>query len=142
MKKKLFNYLIIAIVTINSMIIPISAGQMQTVTMSLMSPRYNNISEVLLSLVFDANNTAYCEIYVQPFPNCSGISGMMRLLDSSGNVVGSWAVTDYVSPYSITRTAQCQAGKEYRLTFQGYAYSNDGTIFDDIVMEVRNTCNR
>lgn len=141
MKKKICSFLLLTMVILNSMAVPVYASQSVTTTIELMSPRFGNISEVTLSLSFDANNVAYCNIRVIPFPNCSGISGMMRLLDSSGNVVGSWAVTDYESPYSITRTAQCQAGKEYRLTFQGYAYSNDGTIFDDLVMEARNTCN-
>ena len=141
MKKKICSFLLLAMVIFNSMVVPIYASQISSSTIDLISPRFGNISEVTLSLAFDSNNIAHCNINVIPFPNCSGISGMTRLLDSSGNVVGSWAVTDYESPYSVTRTAQCQAGKEYRLTFQGYAYSNDGTIFDDLVMETRNTCN-
>ncbi len=136
MKKRICKLFLIAVLIVNTMIMPIYAGQVKSVSMNLMSPRYNNISEVTLGLSFDSNNIAYCDIGVIPFQNCSGISGMMRLLDSNGNAVGSWAVTDYESPYSVTRTCQCQAGKEYTLTFQGYAYSNDGTIFDDIVIEV------
>lgn len=141
MKKKIYSLFLIVMLAMSGMVMPVYARQIRSVSMDLKSPRYNNISSVTLSLGFDANNVASCSIGVTPFPNCSGISGLMRLLDSNGNMVGSWAITDYESPYSVTRTCQCQAGKEYALTFQGYAYSNDGTIFDDIVLEVKNTCN-
>ena len=141
MKKRIYKLFLIAILSMNIMVMPVYAGQIKSVSIDLKSPRYNNISTASLYLGYDANNVASCSIVVTPFPNCSGISGMMRLLDSNGNAVGSWAVTDYESPYSVTRTCQCQAGKEYTLTFQGYAYSNDGTMFDDIVLEIKNICN-
>lgn len=141
MKKRICKFLVLAILTMSTMVMPVYAGEMKSVNMKVVSPRYNNIWDVTLGLSFDTNNIAYCEIGVIPFQNCSGISGMMRLLGSNGNVVGSWAVTDYESPYIVQRTCQCQAGKEYTLTFQGYAYGNDGSMFDDIVLEVKNTCN-
>ena len=141
MKKKIFSLFLVVMLAMSGMMMPVCAGQIKSVNVDLKSPRYNNISSVTLSLGFDANDVANCSIVVTPFPNCSGISGMMRLLDPNGNAVGSWAVTDYESPYIVERTCQCQAGKEYTLTFQGYAYSNDGTIFDDMVLEVKNTCN-
>lgn len=140
MRKNICKFLILVMLIMSTMAMPVYAGDMKSVNMRVVSPRYNNIWDVTLGLNFDSNNIAHCVIGVIPFQNCSGISGMMRLLDSTGNVVGSWAITDYESPYSVTRTCQCQAGQEYTLTFQGYAYSNDGTIFDDIVLEIKNTC--
>ena len=139
--KRFCKLLLIAILSMGTMTMPVYAGQIKSVSMDLISPRYNNILDITLALSFDANNVAECKISVLPKGNCSGISGMMRLLDSNGNVLGSWAVTDYESPYSVTRTCQCEAGKEYKLTFQGYAYGNNGAMFDDFELEVTHISN-
>jgi hypothetical protein len=141
MKKNVCKLFLLSVLILNVMVMPICAENTKSVTVDLKSPRYNNISNASLYLGYDDNNIARCSIVVTPYTNCSGISGLMRLVDSNGNMVGSWAITDYESPYSVTRNCQCQAGKEYTLTFQGYAYSNDGTIFDDIELEIKNTCN-
>lgn len=102
--------------------------------------RWNNIGTATLTIGFDSNNVGYFEISVNPYASCTGISGQMRLLDENGNLLASWAIYDDVSPYGVERTYQCQEGKTYTLTFQGYAYGDGNTMFDDIELSVSDTC--
>ena len=102
--------------------------------------RWNNIAVAALNIGFDANNMGYFSISLNAYPTCTGLSGQMRLLDENGNFLASWAVYDDVEPYAVERTYQCQEGRTYTLTFQGYAYGNGTTQFDDINLSVTDTC--
>ena len=103
-------------------------------------PRWNNISKVALSIGFDANNMGYFTVALTPYESCTGLSGQMRLLDENGNLLASWAIYDDVEPYAVERTYQCQEGRTYTVTFQGYAYGNGSTQFDDINLSTSDTC--
>lgn len=103
-------------------------------------PRWSNIAGATLTIGFDANNVGYFAITLSPYSSCTGLSGMMRLLDENGNSITSWAIYDDVSPYVVERSYQCEEGKTYTVTFQGYAYGNGSTQFDDINLSTSDTC--
>ena len=136
MRKKLYKILLAFVVVMNIMVVPISASN--DIVRSAQA-RYNNIFAAELTLAFDKNNIAYCNISLMPYSNCTGLEGYMRLLDSNGRHVASWNLYDYTDPYMIEKTAQVQYGQTYTLTFQGYAYGT-GQLFDDIVLSVTATC--
>ena len=103
-------------------------------------PRYNNISRVTLTIGFDSNNMGYFGIYITPYARCTGFSGQMRLYDENGNLLAGWAIYDEISPYEAERTYQCQEGKTYTVTFQGYAYSDGSAMYDDIDLSISDIC--
>ena len=134
--KRISKLIISIFLSVNLAIMPVYAS---TDIMAYALARYNNILTAELSLGFDTNNIAYCNISVTPYRNCTGIEGYMRLLDSNGNHVASWNLYDYTEPYMVEKTYQAEYGKTYTLTFQGYAYGT-GQLFDDIVLSVTATC--
>lgn len=120
----------------NSVIIPVKAEELVTCA----EPRWNNIAMAALTIGFDSNDIGYFTVSLNPYPSCTGLSGMMRVLDENGNLLASWAIYDDVEPYIVEKTYQCQEGRTYTLTFQGYAYGDGTTQFDDIVLSVSDTC--
>lgn len=137
MKKRIVKTIVAVILAMNIMILPVFAAN--SVATASVEPRLNNISKATLTLGFDMSNVAYCSFSLSPYSHCTGFSGMMRLYDSNGTQLKSWAVTDYESPYVVEKTWQCEYGETYTLTFQGYAYG-DGTMYDDINLSVESTC--
>ena len=102
--------------------------------------RWNNIGTATLTIGFDKNDMGYFAISVNHYASCTGISGQMRLYDENGNLLAGWAIYDDVSPYLVERTYQCQEGRTYTVTFQGYAYGNGSTMYDDINLSVTDIC--
>ena len=130
---------IIALIMIMSMtIIPVCAAGDGTST--IVQPRYSNIGSAVITLGFDENNVAYCCISVDPFLHGSGISGLMKFFDSEGTCLEIWPVSDYERPILQEFTYQCTYGETYTATFEGYAYSNNGTAPDRLELSVSNTC--
>ena len=136
MQKKLLKAFVGILLAMNIMILPVFASND---IIRYAQARYNNIFSAVLTLGFDTNNVAYCNISLTPYENCTGLEGYMRLLDSNGNHVASWNLYDYTEPYMVEKTCQVEYGKTYTLTFQGYAYG-EGTLFDDIVLSTTATC--
>ena len=137
LKRKIYMALLVGVLSFNIMVQPVLAAG-NPVVMSV-EPRLNNIASATLSLGFDSNNVAYCCISVSPYSHCTGFDGMMRLFDSDGNQLKSWAVYDHESPYGVENTWQCEEGKTYTVTFQGYAYGTNST-YDEINLSVTDTC--
>ena len=135
-KKKFLGVFFALVMTMMRFPMPIEAEEMITYR----TARWNNIATATLTIGFDSNNIGYFGISVNPYYSCTGLSGQMRLLDENGNLLASWAVYDDVEPYAVERTYQCQEGRTYTLTFQGYAYGDGTTQFDDIVLSVSDTC--
>ena len=108
--------------------------------MTYAEPRWNNIAAATLTIGFDSNNMGHFDISLAPYATCTGLSGQMRLYDESGNLLAGWAIYDDVRPYAVERTYQCQEGKTYTVTFQGYAYGNGSTMYDDINLSVSDIC--
>ena len=134
--KKIYKLLTAILLAVNLTMLPVHASEdIRAYALA----RYNNIMTAELSIAFDTNNVAYCNISITPFSNCTGFEGYMRLLDSNGNHVASWNLYDYTEPYMVEKTCQVEYGKTYTLTFQGYAYG-EGKLFDDIVLSVTSTC--
>lgn len=136
LQKKVMGLLIAVLLMVNTMILSVQAEEVVTCA----EPRWNNIATAALSIGFDSNNIGYFAISLNHYPSCTGLSGQMRLLDGNGNLLASWAIYDDVSPYIVERTYQCQEGRTYTLTFQGYAYGDGNTMFDDIVLSLSDTC--
>lgn len=136
MKKKIVVALLFVMILFNVCSMSVKAEDIVTCA----EPRWNNVATASLSIGFDSNNMGYFSISLNPYPSCTGLSGMMRLLDENGNLLASWAVFDDVEPYGVERTYQCQKGRTYTVTFQGYAYGDGTTMFDDIVLSVSDTC--
>ena len=118
-------------------IIPVSAAHIDN--MSVM-PRFDNVNNVSLGIGFDANNVAYVTLTASMYSNGSGISGIAKLFDSEGTCIAAWSVSDYVRPIAAEFTHQCEYGETYTATFEGYAYSNNGTAPDRLELSVTGTC--
>ena len=148
MKKKLVKTLLAMILAIQFGVLPVAAADnlvtqnsvTQVLTVNGITPYYNNVSAATLTIGFDMNNTVYCGFVIVPYDNCSGFSGVMKLYDSSGTRLKSWAITDYDRPYSVENTYQGVYGETYTVTFQGYAYNNAGGMYDDLYLEVTGHC--
>ena len=136
LQKRMYKGVVALLLAINLMILPVLAADE---SIAYVEPRFNNIATVALTIGFDANNVAYCEVSLNPYSHCTGFDGMMRLYDSNGTQLKSWAVSDYVSPYGVEKTWQCEEGKTYTVTFQGYAYGT-GSMYDEINLSVTDTC--
>lgn len=130
MKKRLFSILVALVVFISFNPIIAKAYDEHSIT-----PYFNNIGVVALSLWFDDNDVAYCGITLTPYSHCTGMDGMLRLFDPNGVQLKSWAVSDYTEPYMIEKTWQCSQKGDYTLTFQGYAYG-ENTMYDDLVLSI------
>ena len=137
MKKKIYKMIIAVILAINIGILPIVAAD--NIAVASVEPRLNNIASATLSLGFDGDYVAYCGIGLSPYSHCTGFDGIMRFFDENGNQLKSWSISDFERPYDTERTWQCEYGKTYTVTFQGYAYGN-GTMYDEINLSVTDLC--
>ena len=137
LQKKIYKTIIAMVLAINIGVLPIMAADNEAI--ASVQPRLNNIASATLSLGFDANYVAYLEIGLSPYAHCTGFDGMMRFLDADGNLLKSWAISDYTEPFGVEKTWQCEYGKTYTVTFQGYAYGN-GTMYDEINLSVTDKC--
>ena len=135
-QKGIFKTVCAILLAMNMMIIPIIAAD-EVVTCS--EPRFNNISAATLTMGFDMSNVGYFGISVTPYSKCTGFDGIMRLFDSNGNQLKSWSVYDHESPYGVENTYQCEYGKTYTVTFQGYAYGTN-SMYDEINLSNTGTC--
>ena len=119
---------------------PVCATGNMVSTYSSVSPRFNNISAAFVTMGFRMNNMVYCSIDVEPYTNCTGISGIMKLFDSNGNCLDVWSVSDYERPIFQEFSYQGVYGETYTATFEGYAYSNNGTAPDRLELSITDTC--
>ncbi len=136
MKRKILKALLVTMIAFNVMILPISAANKSTTNVA---PCWNNINASTLIIGFDENYIGYLNFSLVPYGHCTGFSGAMKLYDSAGNMLKSWAITDQESPYGVEKTYQCQYGETYTLTFDGYAYGTN-SMYDEIHMSVTDTC--
>lgn len=137
MKKNIYRFLAAICIALNFTMVPVMAAD--NVTTVSAEPRFNNIGSAVLTMGFDSNYVGYFSISLAPYAHCTGMSGALNLYDENGNILAGWAITDYESPYGVERTYQCEKGKTYTVTFQGYAYG-EGTMFDDILLSVTDVC--
>ena len=134
--KRLLKTVAAVIIAVNLMILPICASENVAICAE---PRLNNIFSASLSLGFDTDNVIYCNISVTPYSHCTGFDGIMRLFDADGNQLKSWSISDFEEAYMQERTWQCEYGKTYTVTFQGYAYGTD-SMYDEINLSNTGTC--
>lgn len=137
LQKRICRIILTIMLVINAVFLPVSAAN--DVAMTSIEPRFNNIFSATLTIGFDANNIAYLGISVSPYSHCTGFDGIMRLYDANGNQLKSWSISDFSEPYSSEKTWQCEEGKTYTVTFQGYAYGTN-SMYDDINLSVTDTC--
>lgn len=135
MRKKLMKTIIALVMVLAMTSMPICAADELAI-----QPYYNNISSVQLSIGFDTNNMVYCNLIVDPYSHGSGVSGVMKLYDSSNTCLAVWSVSDYVRPIGVENTYQGIYGETYTVTFEGYAYSNNQTAADRLELSVTDTC--
>ncbi len=135
-KKKIIGILVANFIACYMTVMPVCAEGIVTCA----EPRWSNIGAAVLTIGFDSNNIGYFGISLEPYASCTGLSGQMRLYDEYGNLLAGWAIYDDVDPYMAERTYQCQEGKSYTVTFQGYAYGNGSTMYDDINLSVTDIC--
>jgi len=106
----------------------------------IVQPRFSNINGASLGIAFDTNNVVYIALNVDPYSHGSGVSGLIKLFDSDGNCLDVWSVSDYVKPICTEVTYQGEYGETYTATFEGYAYSNNGTAPDRLELSITGTC--
>lgn len=126
-------------IAFSMLMMPVSAMESDEIMYSV-QPRYNNVSVAVLSLNFDLNNVVYCDLSVVPYAQCTGVSGIMKLFDSSGTCLAVWSISDYERPIMAENTYQGVYGETYTCTFAGYAYSNNHTPPDELELSVSGTC--
>ena len=113
---------------------------MMTLPVSAATPRYNNVGNVSLFVEYDSNYVIYIGLSAETYSHGSGISGLVKLFDSSGTCVAIWSVSDYEKPIGVEFTYQGVRRETYTAQFHGYAYSNNGTAADRIEIENTITC--
>lgn len=133
--KSIFTVLLI----ISMVVMPVYAEERGMTTCSV-QPRFNNIGSAALTMGFDTNNVVYCGLVVDTFSHGSGVSGIMKLFDSSGTCLAVWSISDYEDPIMAENTYQGVYGETYTCTFFGYAYSNNQTPPDELELSVSGTC--
>ena len=138
-KRNVVRTIFTMLLVMNMMILPVYATG-QSDTAYSVQPRFNNIGSAALTIGFDTNNVVYCGLVVDTFNHGSGVSGIMKLFDSSGNCLAVWSVSDYERPIMVENTYQGVYGETYTCTFFGYAYSNNQTPPDELDMSVTDTC--
>ncbi len=136
MKKKILKTLLVVLLAVNMLTVPVSAANK---SITSVAPCFNNIGASTLIIGFDENYVGYLNFSIAPYGHCTGFSGVMKLYDSTGNMLKSWAITDQEEPYGVEKTYQCQYGETYTLTFDGYAYGTN-SMYDEIHMSVTDTC--
>ena len=104
-------------------------------------PFYNNVNSVTLTLAFDTNNTVYCGISATPYSHGTGLSGLLKLYDSSGTCLEMWHVSDYERPIIAEFTYPGVRKETYTVTFSGYAYGTGGSYPDLLDLTKTATCN-
>lgn len=135
-KKRMKTTMGAVVLALGMAVLPVAASDYPV---AQMEARWNNISCAALTIGFDDNNVGYFGASVTGYTGCRGFEGQMCLYDENGNFLKSWAISDFESPFDQERTYQCEDGKTYTVTFQGYAYGT-GTMYDDIVLSVTDTC--
>lgn len=113
------------------------AGNVLSVSASstYVEPRYNNVSGASISIDFEDGNV-YVGVNVVPYSHGSGISGLVKLYDStSSQEIAIWPVSDYERPIAVEFSYPGVKGRTYTAVFTGYAYSNNGTAADRLEME-------
>ncbi|MBR3761796.1 MAG: hypothetical protein IKK59_03540 [Lachnospiraceae bacterium] len=104
------------------------------------SPRFNNVINATLSIGFNDDNVVFCSISVNQSSNGTGVSGIMKLFDSNGTCLAVWSVSDYEGIIFQEFSYQGVYRETYTATFEGYAYSNDGTPPDRLELSITDTC--
>ena len=120
--------------------LPVCAADNNIAVSSSVMPRFNNVINASLSIGFKENNMVYCSIGISPYLHCTGISGIMKLFDSDGTCLAVWSVSDYERPIFQEFSYQGVYGETYTATFEGYAYSNNGTQPDRLELSITDTC--
>lgn len=138
-RKQILKTVIAVLLAMSMTLVPVCAAE-QVVTTSGVQPRANNISAATLTIGFDMNNVVYCGLSVVPYDHGSGVSGIMKLFNSSGTCLAVWSVSDYVRPIMAENTYQGVYGETYTCTFFGYAYSNNQTAPDELDLSVTARC--
>lgn len=135
--KRKIKTMLAVVMAMMMLVLPVCAGDF---AVKSIEPYLGCVDSVALSMSFDTNNVVYCSLTATGLSNTSGISGVMQLHDSRGNVLKSWAVSDYEEPFSCEFTYQGRYWATYTLTFEGYAYSNNGTLPDRLELDVTGQC--
>ncbi len=139
-KVRFMRTLLIMLLAFQVMILPVCAADNNISVCSSATPWFNNVINASLSIGFDMDNVVYCSIGVNPYPHGSGISGIMKLYDSSNTCLAVWSVSDYEGLFFQEFSYQGVYGETYTATFEGYAYSNNGTAPDRLEISVTDTC--
>ena len=128
-----FKTIVAVVLAMVMMTMPVCAEEAIT-------PYFSNISRASLTIAFDTSNVVYCTLSVTPFSHGSGVSGLMKLFNSDGTCLEIWSVSDYEKPIAAENTYQGVYGETYTVTFEGYAYSNNGTAPDRLEISTTGTC--
>lgn len=134
--KKIKKTVCASALALNMAVVPVAAAN--DMSNMIREARWNNISAAVLTIGFDEDNMGYFGISLEEYRGCRGFDGQMCLYDGNGGFLKSWAISDFESPFDQERTYQCEEGKTYTVTFQGYAYGDKP--FDDITLSVTDTC--
>ena len=95
--KKVYMKAIIAVLLAMVMVtMPVCAAD--DIGLGGIQPYYNNIASAQLTIGFDTNNVVYCTLIFDPYSHGSGVSGLMKLYDSSDTCLAIWSVSDYERP--------------------------------------------
>ena len=137
LKTYIWKSLVSMILALLVAVMPVCASE---TSYNTVTPRFNNISTAILGLGFDMDNMVYCSINIEPYSNCTGISGIMKLFDSNGTCLAVWSVSDYERPIFQEFSYQGVYRETYTATFEGYAYSNNGTQPDRLELSITDTC--
>lgn len=99
-----------------------------TVNIGAATPRFNNIVSATLAIRKDGGDV-HVVLSVDCLKHGSGVSGLVKLYEN-GECVEIWSVSDYEKPIYTSFTYEGKSWKTYSATFEGYAYSNNGTAAD------------
>ena len=137
MRSKLLKTIISLFMIMSMMVVPVSAARGDDM---VIQPYYSNVSSAQISIAFDTNNVVYCNLSLTPYSHGSGVSGIMKLFDSTGSCIAIWSISDYERPLVVEHTYQGVYGETYTVTFEGYAYSNNQTAPDRLELSVTARC--
>lgn len=135
MKKSVMKTILAVLMVMSLASMPVCAADT-----AMIQPYFNNVSSAQLTIAFDMNNVVYCNLSLTPYSHGSGVSGVMKLYDSSNTCLAVWPISDYERPLVIENTYQGVYGETYTATFEGYAYSNNQTAADRLELSVTDTC--
>jgi len=137
-KKSFFKTILVTVLVFILSSLPVCAAEGSGEYMA--QPRYNNIGGVSFGISFDTNNVVYVALSVAPYSHGSGVSGIIKLFNSDGTCIAAWSVSDYVEPICTEVTYQGEYRETYTATFEGYAYSNNGTAPDRLELSATAKC--